>query len=115
MSEIKMTPEQAKAIVTQFDITTFDGWADAVKALLAGQSEWTVLQDNEAGTYLMASPDHGVMCAEMRWDEELFTEDEFAPVHPVAWNEETGCWDGLNPEACAAVLLHPTFVILNHD
>lgn len=111
MSEIKMTPEQIKAILSQFDITTFEGWVGAAIELLKDKPRWTALVNRVNGTYLAVFDDvlHFSFYPE-------YTGDEILPVEkPADWIEEDGSLVGCTPEQTVHVLLFPEFFAIDNQ
>lgn len=107
-----LVPDQLKAALAGHDLTTFDGWMAACRALLAGWPDWTGLRDKSGTGYLVtvggevfAAP----MCEHAR-DPHLV--GDLITLDRGLWSESHRCWEGSTPEACAATLQEPEFLAL---
>lgn len=94
------------------DLTTYKGWMAAARALLAGKDDWTALVEGDDGFVVMHNGEIFAMANEGAG--YVYSEEDLYDFDNSAWSA-AGCWDGMTPEACAALLTSPTFVEITHS
>ncbi len=93
------------------DLSTYEGWMAAARALLAGKPDWTALRD-EGGFVVQFNGE--VFLAAERDKEHQYSEDDLFDPDPAFWDEGAGAWYGVNVNRCRALIEKPQIVELPH-
>lgn len=117
MKETTYQPTQAQIDKARAqDLSTYDGWIAAAKALLEGAPAWTALVDrnfHDVVGYVAVDAD-GFLCA-VAYESPcyVYSADDLIDFDRSAW--EGGCFEGGNPDDAQAVILTPSFVQLSYS
>lgn len=114
MTSFTMTPAQAKERIAPFDVSTYQGWLDAAKALLADKPEWVALVHHSNLGYMLMVNDY-LSCLPYEAQDHVHRYEDLSEPDNSAWDDHRKCWDGETAEACLHMLLNPVFQSIKHQ
>lgn len=114
MTTITMTPAQAQERIANFDLSTYDGWVAAAKALLSDKPEWVGLVHHSNLGY-MVMVDNYLSCLPYEGEDHVHQLDDLSEPDISAWSELHKCWDGETQADCLRVLTAPVFAPIKHQ
>lgn len=108
-----LTQEQVAQCIAEHDLSTYQGWINALAALLANAPAWTAVHHVEDRGYTVKGACGGIFaCPEESAPNHLYTAADLYEYEGITWDKCRGCWDESTPAATQGSVRNPVFVAL---